>query len=986
MMKTSGKRILGKSALVLLVYVPLFLVLSVPFLVAGASLGAYLIYGRNLPEIPDVTVYKPKTVSTFYSDDGTVIGVFYKQKRFVVELSQMPPHVVNAFIAAEDRRFHKHNGIDWEGVGRAIFRTLETGRLQGGSSIPQQLGKNFLLTSERKISRKVKEMILAPRLVKTWGKEKILYVYLNEIYLGEGCYGVEAAARNYFDKPVEHLSIAEAALIAGIVPSPSSYNPFKNQQRAELKQQKVLESMVKYGFITRDQYEQARKEQLQFRKEIPKPFDLVPDFTEAVRRYIVKEYGQDKLYNEGLKVFTTCNVDYQRQALQAVEKGLADIKERGKDLAILRLIKPKQIKEYLEARTAPELVEGNVYRGVVMGAGRGKTQTLTVALAPQVTGRVNLPEATAAYRVGHLLALRFLQFEGNVPYFELDNETPLQGALVSIENKTGFVRALVGGVSKEHFQFNRATQAKRQPGSAFKPFIYATAVEKMSYSPATVIVDEKVEIGGDDEAEPRGDDETEAEYDARRKKGWIPKNAGGKFLGPISMRYALEHSVNVCTVKILMDVGLDPVIETARKAGIKSHLGQNLSLSLGTSELSLYELTSAYTVFPNSGVYLKPTLVKRIEDRFGTVLEDNTTDVEPDESTIPKPTPRPDEPKEMTREVPSEEFDEDEAEETDRDAAGAQEREDPDVEEGDLPAPGGAQGTTAQAQPAPGETERDATPRVSAALSPQTAWIMTNLLQGGVKSGTGAVLSKYLKREDLAGKTGTTQHAADAWFVGFNPDYTTGVWVGYDEKRPIGAKEAGSTAALPIWGHFMADVLKKRPVKEFVRPRDIVFEQLFTFKPGKDGTSVPVTVSEPVYAAFKGKTLILWPDDPVEILRPQLPPPMASPGAPMDVDVRDPPYVTAPRRPGWQGPGDFPFPGEYPGRTQQSAPVPDPRVQAGPPQPGVGRQQPVYRQEAPYPPRQPVQGYPQGHPQALPPGSRYPDPQFGQMQSPRQPR
>ncbi len=971
-MKISGKRVLGKFCLALLVYVPLFAVMSVPFFLAGASLGTYLVYSRNLPEIPDVSVYKPRTVSTFYSDDGTVIGIFYKQKRFVVELSQMPAHVVKAFVAAEDRRFYVHNGIDWRGIGRAIVRTVTTGKAQGGSSITQQLAKNSMLTRERTLSRKIKEIILAPRIEKAWGKDKILYVYLNEIYLGEGCYGVEAAARNYFDKPVEHLSIAEAALIAGIVPSPSTYNPFKNQERSELKQGKVLESMLECGFITKDQYAQAVKEKLQFRKEIPRPFDLVPDFTEAVRRYIVRKYGQDKLNNEGLKVFTTCNVEYQRQALQAVEKGLAEIKERGKNLAILRKIPPKQIKDYLEARSAPELAEGNVYRGVVIDPGNRKNQgMLTVALAPQVTGRVKLPEPSTAYREGHLLALRFLDFEGDVPYFELDNETPLQGALVSIENKTGYVRALVGGITGEHFQFNRATQAKRQPGSAFKPLIYATAIEKMSYSPATIIVDEPIEIGGDDEQEPRGDDESKAEYDARRKKGWIPKNAGGNYLGPISMRYALEHSVNVCTVKILIDVGLDWVIEMATRMGVKSRLGRNLSLSLGTSELSLYEITSAYTVFPNSGIYVRPTLVKRIEDRFGQVLEDNTVDVGVDESTIPRPTPRPDEPRQPATDYSRGEFDEGAVEESDQENEEPERTGDPNVEEGDSPSPSGAQATAAQPLPATEETA----PRASAAMSPQTAYIMTNLLQGGVRSGTGAVLRKYVKRSDLAGKTGTTNHACDAWFIGFNPDFTTGVWVGYDEKRPIGAKEQGSSAALPIWGHFMGEVLKKRTEKEFTAPRDIIEEQFFTFKPGKGGTSIPTTVMEPVYAPFKGKTLVLWPDDSPEILRPHFAeqPSMVQPASPQP--------LTPPRGPGDYPPGpvDYRRPaGDYP--VPQPTVYPDPRVQPAPPQPGGPSQPQGYRQGVPYQPRQAVQGSPQGYRQ---PPRQDQDPYYGQAQSPR---
>lgn len=797
-------------------------------LISGIALGTYLVFSRNLPAIPELESYKPRTVSTFYADDGTVIGVFYKEKRFVVELSQMPSHVIKAFLAAEDSRFYQHNGVDWMGLGRATIRNIAAGRVvQGGSTITMQVAKNFLLSRDRTFARKIKEIILAPRLEKAWGKDKILYVYLNDIYLGESCHGVDAAARGYFAKPVEHLSVAEAALLAGLVASPARYNPFKSGELAVQRQHTVLGRMLRAGFLSEEQYQKALQEPLKFNKEVARPFDLVPDFSEAVRRYIVRKYGEEKLYNEGLKVFTTCRVDYQRKALEAMEKGLAEIRSRQKHLAILRHVPKEDIPELLQRRKTPELQEGKIYQGVVnkVTVYKTKQMDLEVWLTKRLKGLVRLDQVNPAYKVGQVLALRFERFVDEVPMFTLDNDPKLQGALVFIENKTGFVRALVGGASGDRFKFNRATQAKRQPGSAFKPVIYSAAIERKSYSPATIIVDDPIEVELDN-----ADEE------------WVPRNAGGNFLGPLSLRRALELSRNICTIKILMDVDFDPVIKLAKRMGLTAELGRNLSLSLGTSEMSLYELTSAYTVYPNSGVHVEPVMVKRIEDRFGNVLEDNTEIPLLDESDIPRPMPR-------------EEFREQVAAAAGKKGFQFDEEQEPKL-------------FTTSAGHVEGETagEHSGSRRVTAALSPQTAYIMTQLLQGGVSVGTGARLRHYLDPTNLAGKTGTTNNAEDAWFMGFSPDYTAGVWVGFDEKRPLGNREEGARAALPIWGYFMKSVLEGKPRREFPVPPDITFKDMPTFAGSPNAGFVPAMVREPVYTPFVGFTLVASPLDPPEVL------------------------------------------------------------------------------------------------------------------------
>jgi penicillin-binding protein 1A len=896
-MEMFWKKIIGKSLFNIFFLIPLMLLVQIPVFLAGVSLATYLVYSQNLGEIPSLVTYEPKTVSTFYADDGTVIGVFYKQKRLVVDLEQIPPHVVNAFLAAEDARFFEHPGVDWYGLARATMYNVKAGRfVQGGSTITMQVTRNFLLTQERRISRKIREIILALRLEKVWGKQKILYVYLNEIYLGEGAYGVEAAARGYFDKPVENLTIAQAALIAGLVASPTRFNPFKSVELARQRQLTVLSRMLKNGFITEDQYREASTETLNFKKEPAKPFDLAPDFTEAVRRYLVSKYGEEKLYNEGLKVFTTCRVDFQRKALEDLEKGVEEIKARQKHLAILRTVHKDEITELLEKRRTPELTEGKIYQGIVVKVTprANKEVELHVALSKRLNGRVRLMDRTGAYKVGQVVALRFEKFLDKVPFFSVDDNPKLQGALVCIENRTGYVRSLVGGVTGEHFQFNRATQAKRQPGSAFKPIIYSVALEEGSYSPATIIIDEPIEI------DMEKDDEL-----------WEPRNAGGDFLGPLSLRRALELSRNICTIKILMDVGFDAVIKTAKKMGISSSLGRNLSLSLGTSELSLLELTSAYTVFPNSGVHVTPTLVKRIEDRFGNVLEDNTDLPLLDESEIPAPTPRK-EFKELWTQTAQK---------------GA-----------NTPAKAGAT-------------------RVQAAMSPQTAYVMTALLQGVSAHGTGAALAKYLKRKDVAGKTGTTNNSEDAWFIGFSPDYTAGVWVGFDEKRPLGHREEGGRAALPIWGYFMKDILGNRPEKEFPIPPDIIFQDLVTFSGDSKSGFGPRTVREPVYKPFSGRTLMLSPLDLPQALSSYVPyspgpgtgqtpvpgwqfydspPPNVSPIQPgivypeQPIDPRDVPLDQMPRT----GP-PISQPGLNPSRNPQQPPT-ETRTQQGiqiPPQP-----------------------------------------------------
>ncbi len=835
------------------VAVPVLAVPAALCFLAGGVLGAVIGYSARLPEIPELAKYRPKTVSTFYSDGGTVIGIFYKQKRFVVPLKRIPFHVSHAFIAAEDRRFFQHAGVDWKGISRAAYKNAMALNVhQGASTITQQVARHVMLSKDRKISRKVKEMLLARKIEKLWGKRKILHVYLNEIYLANQCYGIEAASRTYFDKHVEQLNVAEAALLAGIVPSPSRYNPFTSRKMSIIKQRLVLGNMLKSGVISKAQYEKALSERLKFRTKADRPFDIVPDFTEAVRRYVIKKYGALRLYQEGLKVYTTCRLGDQHRAFKALNKGLDEIKDREKRHIILRKIETKDIAGFLAGRSLHELSVGREYQGVVTRVAKSSKRTrLHVSLDKRISGYVELPGRTSAYRVGQLLSLKFEKYENSALVFVPAQDPPLQGALVCIENGTGFVRALVGGSSRDHFQFNRATQAMRQPGSIFKPIIYAAALEQFGYTPATVIVDEPVVI------EMKG-----------RKEEWAPNNADRSFLGPISLRRALEDSRNICTIKILMDVGLDPVIRLAERMGIRSKLDRNLSLCLGTSETSLLDLTSAYTVFPNGGVYLEPVLVKKIEDRYGNILEDNTRILKLGKGLLPVPSYR-EEPGRIAV--------------APHDLKGLRNTQAPDVEcpSPDDPLPerpaekvSAGKSPTAEKQPASPKTPRvpatcpPAPPRPERpALSPQTAYIMTTLLQGVVRRGTGAGLSKYVKRRDLCGKTGTTNDLADAWFIGYNRKYTTGVWVGFDDNRPLGRKETGARAALPVWGYFMNGMLDGIPPGKYPVPEKLVRRSMPTVVFDKETGPFIGNVVEPMYAPLSGKALAVSPLDSLEAVQ-----------------------------------------------------------------------------------------------------------------------
>jgi penicillin-binding protein 1A len=629
--------------------------------------GGYLYFTRDLPKISSLRDYEPPTITHVFSHDGQLIKEFYDERRIVVSLSQIPQTLVDAFIAAEDSRFYEHPGVDLLGIIRAIFKNIEAGAIvQGGSTITQQVTRSLLLTREKSFRRKIREAILAYRIDRHLTKDQILHIYLNQIYLGNGSYGVEAASQDYFGKHVQELDLAECALLAGLPRAPSRYSPINHPHRAKARQLYVLNRMIAEGYISLKDAEQAFQAPLKIKPK-EEGVESAAYFTEHVRQYLEQKYGTYLVYKGGLRVYTTLDTNMQKWAEDAINSGLVAIEER---------------QEY------PEYVESE------------------------------------------------------------DEQSPLQGALVCLEAKTGHIKAMVGGRDFCKSQFNRAVQSKRQPGSAFKPVIYVAALDA-GYTPASVIIDAPIAYSGAEEEEL-----------------WKPQNYDEEFRGPTLFRTALIQSRNVVTIKILRDLGIDYVIDYARKLGLSTGFNRDLSLALGTCNISLLDLTSAYAVFANRGVRCKPIFINMVLDRYGDILEVN----------------RP-------------------------------------------------------------ETER--------AIGEDTAFVLTNLLEGVVteKGGTGWRV-RALNRP-VAGKTGTTNDLTDAWFIGYTPSLVTGVWVGFDDMRPLGKDETGSRAASPIWLEFMSKALGNEAAEDFVPPEGVVFARI----DAKTGLPATEESAETVLECFKDGTL-----------------------------------------------------------------------------------------------------------------------------------
>jgi len=589
----------------------------------GVLLVAFMFYvlSSSLPTVESLKDYKPSPGTAILADDGRVLGHIRIEKGVYAPLSQIPKHMVDAVLATEDPRFFQHQGLDYRGIMRAALKDIMAAKLkQGGSTITQQLAKVVFLTSERSIKRKVKEVILARRLEKELSKEDILELYLNRIYFGHGAYGVQMAAKTYFGKSIWEINLAEAALLAGLPKAPMVYSPYSDVDLTKLRQSQVLGRMVEEGYLTEEESQKVYNQPLHLENLRPQE-ELAPHVVDSVRQYIEKKYGSDKLYNGGLKVYTTIDLDLQRRAVTALKEGLRALDKRQ---GFRGRVGHKQLRSAQVVQSSLQVMvkPGEIFNAHVLAVaddsitvrGRGLAGSIehgdmAWALIKPKKDKHDPDEFRKPQELvqpGDIIKVRFKDFDRRkqLAAFILDQTPLVEGAVVSIEPYTGYVRALVGGYDFVEGGFNHATEARRQPGSAFKPFIYAAALEN-GFTPASILMDLPVI-------------HEKSEFE---KKGWKPTNYDNRFLGPMRLRTALALSRNAVTVGLLEKIGLDKTIALARKAGITSPISYDYTTALGSSVVTPIELTSAYATFASQGVRTEPMVIRGIVDGSGVVLE-----------------------------------------------------------------------------------------------------------------------------------------------------------------------------------------------------------------------------------------------------------------------------------------------------------------------------------------------------------------------------
>ncbi len=607
-------------------------------LLIGGALGAtgfYYYLNEDLPKISTLSDYRPPIITSVYADDGRKIAEFATERRIVIPLAEMPENLLNAFIAAEDSRFWKHPGIDIVGILRAFFKNIEAGTIvQGGSTITQQVTKSFFLTPEKKYIRKIKEAILAYRIDRFFSKADVLFLYLNQIYLGHGAYGIEAAAENYFGKRAHDLNLAECAVLAGLPQAPSRYSPFSHPERARQRQAYVLNRMTEDGYITAAQMAEALAVTLAIKERRDWFSGETPFYSEHIRRIIETKYGAEALYRDGLQIHTAVNIDMQKAAAEEIDRGLRELDKRQGYRGPLQRLKSPEIDPFCQEREKEladdPLSPGKLLRAVVRAIDERGTVQVSLGRQRGVLpaegwrwARRLHPDAakTMPRRSAEILAIGdvvWVRIEKapatGQPWPLLLEQAPVvQGALLCQEVGSGMVKAMIGGRDFSETQFNRAIQSRRQPGSAFKPLIYAAALDRgatpatgeRGYSPATIIIDAPIAFQGAD-----------------TDTFWKPKNYKNEFYGPTPMREALAQSRNIVTIKILSDIGVDYAIDYAKRLGINSNLHHDLSIALGSSGVSLLELVGAYAVFANAGERVEPVFITKIVDRDGKVLEE----------------------------------------------------------------------------------------------------------------------------------------------------------------------------------------------------------------------------------------------------------------------------------------------------------------------------------------------------------------------------
>ena len=686
----------------------------------GATAGLLLVYSTDLPQVDQLEHYRPSSITELYDDQGRTIGSFALQRRVVATYDDYPPVMRQALISIEDKDFYRHWGINVWRIAGAAYRDIRSGgRVQGASTLTMQLARNLFLSPDRSFHRKIQEALLAVQIERRFTKPQIFTLYANQIYLGHGVYGFEAASQFYFSKPAKKLTLDEAALLAGLPKSPTYYSPITHPDHALKRRNLVINSMLEDGEITAQQATAAREQPIQL-DLAHDPDSLAPYFVEEIRRYLEGKYGSDQVHEGGLRVYTSLDTDLQRAANRALFDGLAAYERRHGWRVRLQNVLTGDVTlanyQHPDWESDPE---ANSYVHALVTAVTPASASVrfgrysaTLTSADAAWTRKRLPAILKPGDIAYVKVLA-LNADGKARV-SLEEDSGVQGALVAIDNATGEIKAMVGGRDFNLSKFNRATQALRQVGSSFKPYVYTAAIDRGA-TPDDTILDAPISF-----PMPTG-------------PAYEPHNYDEKFEGTITLRRALAQSRNIPALKLADNLGIKVVIDYAHRFGITSNIPPYLPVALGAVEVTPMEQTSAFSVFPNDGVHITPRYITKVTDYEGRTLEENFPDV------------------------------------------------------------------------------RDV-------VSARTARTLTAMLREVVLHGTGIAASTL--KYPLAGKTGTTNNFTDAWFVGFSPSITCGVWVGYDEKKFLGARETGARAALPIWMDFMKAALAGKDPGEFQPPPD----------------------------------------------------------------------------------------------------------------------------------------------------------------------
>jgi penicillin-binding protein 1A len=697
----------------------LFVILIILAAVAGAVSGIVLVYSTDLPQVTELEQYRPSTITELFDDQNRVIGQFALQRRVIDKYDDFPKELRDAIISTEDKDFEKHWGVDVWRVFGAAYRDFTVGsRAQGASTLTMQLSRNLFLTPDRNFRRKMQEVMLAIQIERRFTKAQIFTLYANQIYLGHGVYGFEAGANYYFGRKAKDLNLEEAAVLAGLPKAPNAYSPITNPERALHRRNLVINNMLEDGKITAEEAQRAKNSPIRLNVQ-GEPNSIAPYFVEEVRQYLEKKYGSEEVHEKGLRVYTSLNLEMQKAANLAVLDGLATYEHRhGWKGSLLNVVANGQsLSSYAHVDWDNELKPGEYVHALITSVGplyaTLKFGPYGAELGPSEIKWTRYTSPQQFLTRGDLVYVKIQQLNGTQGRVSLEQESGIQGALLALDNSSGDVKAMVGGRDFEQSKFNRSTQALRQVGSSFKPYVYTAAIDR-GMTPDDTVLDAPVSFPGG----PSGP--------------YTPHNYDGKYEGVITFRRALAHSRNIPALKVTERVGgIKVVIEYARKLGITAPLPPFLPVALGAADITLIEQTAAFTTFPNDGVRVAPRMIRKVEDYEGRVLEENY-------------------------------------------------------------------------------------PEVRDAVSARTARIMVSMLQEVVLHGTGAAAAKL--NHPLGGKTGTTNDFTDAWFVGFSPSITCGVWVGFDEKKTLGNKETGAVAALPIWMDFMRVALEGRESESFTAP------------------------------------------------------------------------------------------------------------------------------------------------------------------------